>query len=638
MFRHISKLTASKLKFSSVNDRDTAYTNPRMIESWIKETQIGFDALLNDQFILAEDIFLDKQDQFDCKTSKSPFHAFGYAFLTYTKAMLALERKEIEKTAECISKVEGFLKQKLNKNKTRNSMIKIAMNKGNLPTSCSMPSDITELVQDRLRHHLELLQANVVLMSATLQFLLNKWTDTIKAGYDLYRSFRIYEHLFESMVGVKLSEYETSISLNQQKVATFRHSDGLLSDTLCYGAFFGIGLFHLFFSLLPTKVAKILNNLGFQPSRTIAVHLLNQSCKNETMYASLSSLVLLTFYTNVSAYIQPQINRFFSFQDATCALEFLKHKHPNGRIWQLIEGQLKTQTNCLDQSLMLFNQAKRPVGDQVIPSLMYDQETTPIRSQSVIEFNQFRVFVIYEIGWVHIYTGDYAKATETFFWLESMCNWSRLFYHYISTCCMIADGLYDKAILEIKQIRELFQQKRKTSSRLSSHEHYAESKVQSWLDVSESQAISLRETLEHHIINPVWELVYLWNGTRHLQHKVLVDIKRRFQTCHPKDPVLCLVMGVIYRDIHQDIELAMECLNLALLVEAHWTFPYAMYEIAVTYCTQQQKRSDIQIIVSDWIQCIERHYQQHSQDTEWEARMQIKCQLLLESYCLEKSI
>ncbi|KAI8335230.1 outer membrane protein Iml2/Tetratricopeptide repeat protein 39 [Blakeslea trispora] len=579
---------------------------------------------------------MDHQDQFSCKTSKSPFHAFGYAFLTYIKAMLSLERKEIERAAECISKIEGLLKQKLNKSKTRNSGIKISINKGNLPSSCSMPSNIANLDTDRLGNHLELLQANVILMSATLQLSLNNWADTIKAGYDLYRSFKIYEHLFESMFNVKLSEYEASISLNQKKAAIFYHSDGLLCDTLCYGTFFGIGLFHLFFSLLPTKVAKILSNLGFQPSRAIAIHLLKESCKNETMYASLSSFVLLTFYTNVSAYIQPQVNRLFSFQDATYVLEFLKHKHPNGRIWQLMEGQLKTLNNCLDRSLVLFNQAKKPVHQRVVSSFVYekDKETTTIRSQSIIEFTQFRAFVIYEIGWVYIYTGDYAKATETFFLLESMCNWSRLFYHYVSTCCMLADGLYDKAILEVKQIQDLLDQKRKTSSRLSSHEQYAESKVQSWLNLSENQAISLREALQHHITNPVWELVYLWNGTRHWQHKVLADIKRRFQACQ-EDPVLCLIMGVIYRDTDKNMELAMECFNLALLVNTSWATPYAMYEIAVTYCIlQEPKQSDVQIIVSDWIQCIEKHYKEHSQDTEWETRMQIKCQLLLESCCI----
>ncbi len=74
---------------------------------------------------------------------------------------------------------------------------------------------------------------------------------------------------------------------------------------------------------------------------------------------------------------------------------------------------------------------------------------------------------------------------------------------------MIADGLFDKAVLEIRQIINMLDQKKKLNSRISSNENYAESRVRSWLDISTKMQLSLRDTLQFKVINPIWELVYL---------------------------------------------------------------------------------------------------------------------------------
>jgi hypothetical protein len=238
---------------------------------------------------------------------------------------------------------------------------------------------------------------------------------------------------------------------------------------------------------------------------------------------------------------------------------------------------------------------------------------------------------------VHIYSGNYAEASESFFCLESMSNWSRIFYHYVSTCCIIADGMYDKAVLEIRQIVNMLDQKRKMGGRISSNEFYAEQKVRYWLEMSQ-QDISLKETLCY-ISNPLWELVYLWNGTSYWKEEVMVQIKQqilhRWKQETYKDPMLCLIMGVIYRDTDKNIELAMEYFNLVLIPQndspqkkkTAWVVPYAMYEIAVT----QYMLDTNWEIIKGWIHCIESYYLQNPQDKEWETRMQLRCQLLLES-------
>lgn len=248
----------------------------------------------------------------------------------------------------------------------------------------------------------------------------------------------------------------------------------------------------------------------------------------------------------------------------------------------------------------------------------------------------------------HIYAGNYTLASEAFFCLESICNWSRLFYHYIATCCMMAEGMYDKAALESIQMINMFEQKRKLGHHISSNEHYAESKVASWIAMSSSTTTTpsnkalLKETL-HTVTNPIWELVYLWHGTCYWTYEVISDIRSYAgNSRNNSDPMLSLIMGVVCRDVDRNLALAMEYFNLILMMKqeaAGWVYPYAMYEIAATQCalpannTWNGGGTTLAVVVTDWVRCIEAYYQQHPQDKEWECRMQLRCQLLLESCC-----
>lgn len=216
---------------------------------------------------------------------------------------------------------------------------------------------------------------------------------------------------------------------------------------------------------------------------------------------------------------------------------------------------------------------------------------------------------------------------------------------------MMADGLYDKAVLEVRQMINMLDQKKKLGGgRISSNEQYAESRIRYWIETSTRNQTSLKDTLRYQIINPLWELVYLWNGTAYWKNEVVVDMKQKItkQWKEKQDePILCLFMGVIQRDVEKNIEIALEYFNLVLVTATQnskkdgWIIPYAMYEIAVTHFSLLLKKrasiggtshtSEYKILVSDYVHCIENYYIQNTQDMEWETRMQIRCQLLIES-------
>lgn len=145
-------------------------------------------------------------------------------------------------------------------------------------------------------------------------------------------------------------------------------------------------------------VGKLLNNIGFHSSRSTAIHLLCVAYKGNTMYSSLSALVLLTFYTNITMYIQPKINRFFLFQDAKSILQKMQSKYPNGRLWCLIQGKFKRMENKLTDAVALFTKAKEPQQIDDTKQMPFDAQNY-FRNASINEFTQFRSFCIYETGW-----------------------------------------------------------------------------------------------------------------------------------------------------------------------------------------------------------------------------------------------
>jgi hypothetical protein len=234
----------------------------------------------------AEDTFSTK----DGNKQKSPFHAFGYALLVYTKAMLAMEKREIEEAVECLFDVEVMLKRIMSTTRKKRKSHQVSPPPpptvvcNSIHSSISVPLDMFDdsstkqrdqslPCHDGLELQFELLHANCTLMSATLQFLRDSWIDNIKAAYDLRKAFKIYERLFETITSVTIAEYETAVIQRQPvingKIRTrrtvscddgirqqkhyFDNNISLYEGTVEHGAFFGIGLFNVIFSLLPTK-------------------------------------------------------------------------------------------------------------------------------------------------------------------------------------------------------------------------------------------------------------------------------------------------------------------------------------------------------------------------------------------------
>lgn len=320
------------------------------------------------------------------------------------------------------------------------------------------------------------------------------------------------------------------------------------------------------------------------------------------MYSSLSALILLTFHTYTSVYLYSHINHIFSHQEASQLFSQMQSHYPQGSLWTFFEAHFNPH-----YSISLLEQLK---------NANHGFEKAIVETSSITELPQFRALTLYALGWSYLLAGHYHQASETFFALVSISTWSRLFYHYMATCCMMmVDPTHTKSILEIRQMVTLLDSEKKVSV----HDQFAETRIRQWLGSS----LSLQENLKSSI-PPLWELIYLWNATVNISS----SLRQAIQSHSAHDPLLFLLQGVIARD-QQEIELAQSLFHQALNYESSPWIPYAMYEIAVTNILLKPGEL-LKSTIINWVQSIENYYQS-SLDTEWDTRMQLKCQLLIES-------
>ncbi|KAI8393578.1 uncharacterized protein BYT42DRAFT_551547 [Radiomyces spectabilis] len=784
MFRQqlhtISKLTTSTLKYASNTVTffslsaadDPTIPSSQLIEFWIAETQRGLDAFFDDQFDIAQSIFMQH-------ASESPFHAVGCALMAYVEAMLGFEAEKIQYALDRIAAAESLARQFAKKSRQRHKTSDTdTLSSSTHQTDSDAETDpgtvsisfgsetkeVTDKSHKKRSHHrspgsihYDLLETNCMLMSATIQFLRNSWIEYMKAAYKLRKAYKMYEQMFEVLTGHKTSDYAASLrkakrrqstttdaeevspnpaspSENSDKFSTCGRSswtdhkrfsmsrlghgsrashDSILSssvpsspgnymrqlhqqtlnqkrrsmttlelngsshardesiiiedNTIESGIFFGIGLFSLIFSLLPPKVNKILNTLGFHSSRPFALHLLQKSYTSQGLYSCLSVLTLLAYYTNLSLFIHPQLlPSSLSLASARAMLDQMKARFPSGKIWKLLEGKLCKMEGNTRRGVEILRDARRRDGiRRDLPNGIaytgsdYTAGTEPRhRKESMVsELAQLQALAVYEMGWGQIFLGEYFQASETFFRLESMNNWSRAFYHYIATCCMFGDGDFDEAAAEFLQIPRILERKRQLGGRLLPNEIFAERKIASWRQ--KSQNILDGSTLQSAVVvNPLWELIYLWNGIPQLGTSMLDDMRQQLlerlkSSQGPSDKAeLQLLLGVVVRE-QGDYTTSEQYLKSTIqmeekIVHDRWVIPYAMYELAALRCfhlKDTNHHASIAKEARDWIRRSEQFFHQHQHsssafshgtetvehgDSDWESRLHVRCQLLLE--------
>ena len=188
----------------------------------------------------------------------------------------------------------------------------------------------------------QLVKANAHLMGAVMQVLLGRY---IRAGLNLRVGWNLYHACAETV---------------EREQEAVQGADKCIVD-------FGIGMFQLIASLLPSSYLAIAEYIGVSGNRTEAKRLLTRSFEADEVWSPFSSLLLLYFYTQLA----PNLG-ILSRADTADVLAILAspcaQRHVNSALFLWMQGMTE-RLYIRDHALARATLARAEAAARSLPAL-----------------------------------------------------------------------------------------------------------------------------------------------------------------------------------------------------------------------------------------------------------------------------
>ena len=181
------------------------------------------------------------------------------------------------------------------------------------------PSSFTSFIQFQVdllkkeeKYQRQIIIADSLLYQAVLTFTNQDWAGYVKGGWILRRAWKVYEKTYrelkqlrakanlpDALCGLEKSDTESKSELDgvagddsDSKEAESSSSSNEFNEEvlnrLFGGVCFGYGTFQLVISMMPPKILKIIEFLGFEGDRDVGLKCLEYSSHSQDMKAPLA--------------------------------------------------------------------------------------------------------------------------------------------------------------------------------------------------------------------------------------------------------------------------------------------------------------------------------------------------------------
>uniref|UniRef100_A0A8C6PIA2 Tetratricopeptide repeat protein 39B n=1 Tax=Nothobranchius furzeri TaxID=105023 RepID=A0A8C6PIA2_NOTFU len=473
------------------------------------ETQCALNLVLNNKFSQALDLLKPWWKD-------SMYHALGYSSILVMQATMTFEHKDIQTAMATIKEAL----QTCQRFRKRNSVV------GSLSSLISKQSNLQEEEM-----HAELCYAECLLQKATLTFVQDEnMISFIKGGIKIRTSYQIYNPFQQFEGGVKL----------------------------------GIGSFNLMLSLLPQRILRLLEFIGFSGNRSFGLSQLREGAANQSLRSILCVLTLLFYHTFVSLILGTGEGNLV---EAEALLEPYQEKYPKG-------------------SIILFYSAR-------IARARYEE---CISSQQ--EWKQIHHLCYWELMWTHTFQQEWPQAYQYADLLCKESRWSKAIYVYQKAA--ILSMMPEEEVKKTgEDIMELFRQVEGLKQRLAGKSIPMEK-------------FAVRKSRRYKAANPVplvipaLEMMYVWNGFNivgkraDFTESLLVSVERAEQQLrddpnpsefHPDDSSLVqMLKGLCLKHLGRLLQAEL-CFTQVLSSESrirydHYLIPFTLYELGLLYKQQ----------------------------------------------------
>ncbi|KAM7394376.1 hypothetical protein PAMP_021183 [Pampus punctatissimus] len=432
MFRQMDPNHHSEDELTSQMDLETA----------LKECSTALELFLNNRFADALALLKPWKNQ-------SMYHAMGYSSILVMQAGMTFDPKDMN--AAMTSLRESLQTCQRFRKKTG-----IAETLANL----WYRQPVEELTEEEM--HAELCYAEVLLQKAALTFLDESIIGFIKGGMRIRNSYQIF----------KDCQAKANVTKEVEKLkSTHIHFRG--------GVNMGIGSFNLMLSLLPSRVLRLMEFLGFSGDRELGLSELREGASNNSLRSILSTLTLLMFHLYITVILGTGEG---NLTEAEALLEPYTEKFPNG-------------------ALILFYTARIAL---LKGNFTFAQEKFLACIAAQEEWRQIHHLCYWELMWAYSFEQNWREAYRYADMLCKESKWSQAIYVFQKAA--ILSMLPEKEVTQLgENVVELFRQVDGLRLRIAGKsiptEKFAARKAQRYFS---SNPVKL--------IVPALEMMYVWNG------------------------------------------------------------------------------------------------------------------------------
>ncbi|XP_057175691.1 tetratricopeptide repeat protein 39B [Triplophysa rosa] len=413
------------------------------LRSSIDECAMALNLFLNNKFSEAMDLLKPW-------SKSSMYHALGYSSILVMQAAMTFEHKDIQTGMTTIKEAL----QTCQRFRKRNSMVE------------SISSLMSKHSPDSLKleeMHAEICYAECLLQKATLTFVQDEnMISFIKGGIKIRTSYQIYK------------ECQSVLNMSQGVGGddeALRQFEG--------GVKLGIGSFNLMLSLLPARVLRLLEVIGFSGNREFGLSQLRDGAVNHSLRSILCVLTLLFYNTYVCLILGTGEGNLL---EAEALLEPYVEKYPRGSIILFYSARIALLRGNFETAVLTFQEC--------------------ISSQQ--QWRQIHHLCYWELMWCHTFQQQW---TEAYRYADLLCResrWSKAIYVYQKAA--ILSMMSEEDVKKTgENIEELFRQVEGLKQRLAGKSIPTEK-----FAVRKSRRYSAPVPVK--LVIPALEMMYVWNG------------------------------------------------------------------------------------------------------------------------------
>ncbi|XP_028589347.2 tetratricopeptide repeat protein 39A [Podarcis muralis] len=556
---------SSRSSSSSSSKKKELRSSAQDLNVALSECMAAVDLFLNNKF---QDALVSLQT----KTKGSMYHALTYATILEMQAMMTFDSQDIMNAGNTMKEAQAIC-QKFRKKSTVADSLNNLVHRHN----------VDQLTEEEI--HAEICYAECLLQRAALTFLQDEnMVSFIKGSIKVRNSYQTYREL-DSLIH----------SPHYVKGENHPHFEG--------GVKLGVGAFNLTLSMLPSRIVRLLEFVGFSGNKEHGLRQLQEGASVYSFRSVLCTMLLLCYHTFMTFVLGTGKG---NVEEAEKLLKPYLARYPKGSIFLFFAGRIETIRGNVDGAIKRFEEC----------------------CEAQQNWKQFHHMCYWELMWCFTYKRQWKMAYFYADLLSKENTWSKATYIYMKAAYLCMFGPDDHKPFgddDVALYRAVPSLKLKIAGKSLPTEKFAIRKSRRYLS---SNPVPLPV--------PVLEMMYVWNGYAVIGKcpdltggilECLEDAEAALERSPATDLfvddqcVIKLLKGLCLKYLGKISEAEEHFtyihLNEKKIKYDHYLIPNALLELALLYLDQDRREDAVKIL-----ERAKQNYKNYSMETRTHFRIQ----------------